>query len=388
MRILFFLSISLALFAKSTVCLNMIVRNESEVIERCLKSAIPLIDSWVIVDTGSTDGTQTLIRKVMQGIPGELHERPWVDFAHNRQEALDLAKDKADYLLFIDADEEFQYAENFSWPELDFEVYYFTMREQKGIDNLRPSLINTSLPWKWRGVLHETLNMEIVKKAAILPTIVTFVPDYAPSGRSKLPGNKYARDAQVLEKAVEKEPENSRYVYYLAQSYLLSGNLPKALENYSRRCEMQSEDIPETFYALYYRAKVKEMMNDLEGAILAYAKAYAFRPMRAEPLFRSAVCYRRLGNPQIGYFFAKEALALPTPVDHSIEKTVYDYERQVELANCAMMTGRWQEGFDLTTALLANPVVPSALHHELTGNRSVAKTQLLLLQEKAEAQRE
>jgi len=46
---------------KPTVCLNMIVKNESEVITRCLKSVLPLIDYWVISDTGSTDGTQKII---------------------------------------------------------------------------------------------------------------------------------------------------------------------------------------------------------------------------------------------------------------------------------------------------------------------------------------
>ena len=45
-----------------TICLNMIVRNEAPVIRRCLDSVMPIIDSWVIVDTGSTDGTQTSSR--------------------------------------------------------------------------------------------------------------------------------------------------------------------------------------------------------------------------------------------------------------------------------------------------------------------------------------
>jgi len=45
-----------------TICLCMIVKNEAAVIERCLASVRPLIDTWVISDTGSTDGTQDLIR--------------------------------------------------------------------------------------------------------------------------------------------------------------------------------------------------------------------------------------------------------------------------------------------------------------------------------------
>src|SRR5258708_39069818 len=87
------------------ICLNMIVKNEAPVIQRCLASVMPLIDTWVIVDTGSMDGTQQLIRETLAHLPGELHERPWVDFAHNRSEALELARGFGEYIFVIDADE-------------------------------------------------------------------------------------------------------------------------------------------------------------------------------------------------------------------------------------------------------------------------------------------
>ena len=76
------------------LCLNMIVKNEAHVIRRCLDSVRPHITHWVIVDTGSTDGTQALIRDHFRDIPGALHERPWRDFGHNRTEALELARGK------------------------------------------------------------------------------------------------------------------------------------------------------------------------------------------------------------------------------------------------------------------------------------------------------
>ena len=95
--------------------LNMIVKNEAHVIERCLATVKPWIDHWVIVDTGSTDGTQEVIRNFLRDIPGTLHERPWVDFSHNRNEALELARPTADYLLFIDADETLAMPAGFRW---------------------------------------------------------------------------------------------------------------------------------------------------------------------------------------------------------------------------------------------------------------------------------
>src|SRR5215471_6702842 len=96
-----------------TLCLNMIVKNERHVIERCLASVKPVISYWVIVDTGSADGTQDAIRDYLRDIPGELVERPWVDFAHNRSEALSYAKGETDYLIIIDADEVLAFAKGF-----------------------------------------------------------------------------------------------------------------------------------------------------------------------------------------------------------------------------------------------------------------------------------
>src|SRR5262249_60611020 len=84
-----------------TICLNMIVKNEAEVIRRCLDSVRAIIDYWVIVDTGSTDNTQQIIREHLKNVPGELHERPWQEFAHNRSEAPALRRGDRHYRLGI-----------------------------------------------------------------------------------------------------------------------------------------------------------------------------------------------------------------------------------------------------------------------------------------------
>jgi hypothetical protein len=73
---------------RQKICLSMIVKDEAPVIARCLASVRPIIDYWIIVDTGSTDGTPAIVRKVLGDLPGELYERPWLDFVHNRSEAL------------------------------------------------------------------------------------------------------------------------------------------------------------------------------------------------------------------------------------------------------------------------------------------------------------
>ena len=45
---------------QQSVCLTMIVRNEAHIVGEVLDATAPYIDYWVVVDTGSTDGTQDL----------------------------------------------------------------------------------------------------------------------------------------------------------------------------------------------------------------------------------------------------------------------------------------------------------------------------------------
>src|SRR5262245_51439962 len=89
--------------------LAMIVKNEAAVIRRCLDSVRALIDHAIIIDTGSNDGTQEIVRHWLAdaGVAGSVLERPWHDFATNRNECLAAIRSvpDVDYVLTLDADE-------------------------------------------------------------------------------------------------------------------------------------------------------------------------------------------------------------------------------------------------------------------------------------------
>ncbi|MBM3199171.1 MAG: glycosyltransferase, partial [Chlamydiae bacterium] len=246
---------------EKTICLNMIVKNETQVLERCLNSTKSLIDYWVIVDTGSTDGTQQLIRDCLKDIPGELYERPWVNFEYNRNEALQLAQGKADYALFLDADERLIVSEDFiSCPPLELDYYFSAFRETTDpLGFFKVLLVNLHKDWSWVGVLHETLQSSNAKTSDVLPGI-TCLRDTPSSARSQDP-QKYQKDVKVLEEALAKDPYNSRHVFYLAQSYANSKDYPSALKNYQKRVAMQGGDPEEIFWSLFMIARLQEALN-------------------------------------------------------------------------------------------------------------------------------
>lgn len=146
----------------SKVCLCMIVKDEAKVIERCLRSVLPIIDSWIISDTGSTDGTQDIINKVLQNIPGKLLENVWTDFSTNRNIVLTEArKTYPDYYAYtIDADEVLviDSADN-SFNNLTEDAYLVTYHHGPLIYS-RNSLVSLSKDFKYVGVLHEVLHLE------------------------------------------------------------------------------------------------------------------------------------------------------------------------------------------------------------------------------------
>jgi glycosyltransferase involved in cell wall biosynthesis len=318
--------------SKAKVCLNMIVRDEAAVIERCLASVKPFIDYWVIVDTGSLDDTPQRIETALAGIPGELHHRTWRNFGHNRTEALDLARGKADYLLFIDSDEQLGAAPGSAWPQLVGAAYSLETRYAE-LSYDRVSLVSSALPWRWEGVLHEYLD---AGKPIDQPRIPGFWIQVTPDGaRSKDP-KKFEKDAATLLEALKGEPDNTRYVFYLAQSYRDAGQYALACQSYARRAAMGGWD-EEAWYSLYQCACLAELLGEPRAQVVdAYLQAYEFRPGRRESLVALATYLRGLGQWNLAYMFARRASEIPLPPDRLfVDITHYRWRATDELALAA-----------------------------------------------------
>lgn len=350
---------------KKTVCLNMIVKNETPVIRRCLKTVMPLIDYWVIVDTGSTDGTQDMIREFMKDIPGELHERPWVNFAHNRNEALKLAKDKADYLLFIDADEIFAYGDDFKLPDLDMDFYFMTTDYNKTY-YARVQMVKSCLNWNWEGVVHEAIICHQAHLSGYIENIFNVVnTDGARSGDPL----KFHKDAALLEAALKEDPSSTRNTFYLAQSYRDAGEYEKAMQNYLKRIKMGGWN-EEIYFSLYQVALIKENLNYPENEVInAYELAYRYRPTRIEPLYHLANYYRKHGNHLAAYLTARKGLMIPPSKDLLlVEHWAQDYGLLMEMSIAAYWIEFYEEAKLASLKLLQNAILPPSFRTAVLQN--------------------
>lgn len=322
---------------RPTICLNMIVKNEAHVIARCLASARALIDRWCIVDTGSSDDTGHVIRETLDGIPGSLHSRPWKNFGHNRTEALQLARDEGcDYVLFIDADELFDVPAGFSWPPLSADGYELT-RHYEGTRYTRLGLVATSKPWHWVGVVHEYLDCPEPHRTELLPAPT--VQQHHDGARAHDPST-YAKDIAILESAVRDEPQNARYVFYLAQSYRDGGRAADAKRAYQQRVAMGGWD-EEVWYALFQVAALSERLNEpADRVAAAYLAAFNARPSRAEPLVELARYHRLRGEHGLAYLYARHASEMAPPADRLfIDHATYTWRALDELAISAFYVG-------------------------------------------------
>ena len=347
------------------LCLSMIVKNETHIIKECFDTVYKNIDYWVIVDTGSTDGTQELIKQYFaeKGIPGELHERPWVSFGHNRSEALALCDGKADWAWMIDADD---YVDgNLSFPtQIVEEVDGFALKfRRQDFAWWRTQIFRTGRGWKYFGVLHEYPSLEGKQ-----PNIAKLEGNYAIVARTMgarnlniTPVEKYKKDAELLEKALIDEPTNVRYQFYLAQSYFDSQQWDKAEAAYIKRVEMGGWE-EEQFYAAYRVGMCRGLQEKPWIEIQqAFLEAWELRPTRAEPLHQIARVYRLMGHPRLGFLYAKMAADIPYPTDDIlfVSEDIYRWGILDEIGSTAFYAGKAHMGYAACKKLLVENRLPA-----------------------------
>ena len=345
----------------SGICLNMIVKNETLVLDRLFNSVKDYIDYYVIVDTGSTDGTPEFIKKQMDtyGIPGEVHCREWVNFGTNRQEALQLAcaAGKCDWLLILDADEELVCADPGFFSRMEPGVTYHLDKIYRELRYALPNLIDVrQTRWRWVGAVHEYLEVVNGHSPRHRCQEAWIVARGGEGARSigLTDEEKFLRDAHILEEELRKDPDNCRYRFYLAQSYRDARKFQEAYDNYRVRAEMKGGWDEETSVARHQAGRMAILLGMPHAQVLEeLLAAYNSRPARAEPLHELAVHCRVTQRNGEAYLFAKMASLIPRPSDMLfVIDEIYEWRNDDELAIAACNLGKYEEARELCEKLL------------------------------------
>ena len=294
---------------KKTICLAMIVKNEAHLIIDTFKHLEKFMqfDYWVINDNGSTDGTQALIKDYFKekGIPGELDETSWKDFAYNRTLVFQLAYKKTDYVFVWDADDEIY--GNFIFPtNLSFDSYKFIFGNDQGLRYCRCQLFNNHKRWHYVGVLHEyPACLE-----ASGPTFDVSGDYYFISGRrgdrSKDP-NKYLKDAKILEKAFleayeKKDPIYNRYCFYTAQSYNSCNMHEESIKYYKKVLQIDNW-IQEKYVSCIEIYDQYDKLKRNEEGLIYLVESHKYCKTRIEGIYRLIKYYCIHGQEDVAYAY-------------------------------------------------------------------------------------
>lgn len=315
---------------KVSLCLNMIVKNESRIITRLMESVLPIIDTYLICDTGSTDGTPDIIRAFFdsKGVPGEVIHEPFKNFGYNRTFALRAARGRATYALLLDADMIFKIEPSFDKQKLTASSYLII---QKGgnLSYHNTRLIRLDIDAKCVGPTHEYYDLPTGSRSEKLDTI--WINDIGDGGAK---ADKFDRDIRLLKQGIEEEPGNGRYYFYLANSYFNTGRHAESIPYYKRRIELGGWS-EEVFYAHLNLGHAYMTTGQQEMAICTWMNGYNVHPARAETIYEIAKYYRIKGQQKIGMAFALLGKQIPYPkndtlfIHNDVYETGLDYELSI-----------------------------------------------------------
>lgn len=309
----------------------MILKNEAHSIASTLNSVKNHIDKWVILDTGSTDNTIQVVKETLQDVPGVIHETPFIDFATTRNLAIDLAGTEQEFLLLLDADDEVTGCEKlreFLAEELKKQfvpgAYYVQVDTGIKFDSAR--VMRAGSGWKYTGVVHEVLSHPMEYPAPRIPDVlIKHFPDDLGASKSV---ERWKRDAILLAKEVDKNPNDARSTFYLAQTLKWLGKPGEAIKMYLHRISLGGwwEEVYESKMSIV-ECQTK-LGLDKKDLLLMYLDIHSQFPNRAEPLFFAAqLCYAE-GNHPLTYMYARRATEIPRPAEVKlfVDEAIYEWK--------------------------------------------------------------
>lgn len=363
------------------VALCMIVRDEEAVIERALRSALPWITTWCIVDTGSTDRTKEIIQRVMAeaDVSGVLYERPWVNFGHNRTEALTLCKPHAEWAIMLDADDnlvmDVPLPPNL-WDHLEMDGMIMRMKHDQICHN-RIQIFRLDADWCYDGMVHEQPRCRGNPEPRLLMLPPRLYMETRCAGVRSRDPLKYLKDATVLEAEHMRNPLDTRVLFYLAQSYRDAGRQTEAVHYYRKYLTYPVGQTPQYERYMTHINLILLSTDPQEQLEIAWT-ALELCPERLEAGFSVMQQWRRVGRAATQQLFALAAACSNRAVRESwtyVNPVIYTAEYDDELSVVAFNTGHFRESYEAAVRC-AMGAQTTEFRERALRNAAVAKTRI------------
>jgi len=309
------------------LALNIICKDEAHVILRMLNTIKGIADLIVVTDTGSTDGTQDVIKRFGSecGIPTYVFERPFDNFENSRNHAMDKLKEVATelqwdhnttYGFWVDCDEVLEVDSNFNKRNLSKDLYMFNTRIG-AMKYTRNEMWRISKKFRWWGPCHEFIVCDENVTSDIAQGLSVNVFMDGGSWKSDV-SEKYKKHSQLLEHYIDYKDRSSRWVFYTAQSYHDSATTKNKDENaerarraikYYRERISRNDGYEEERY--YSQLRIGTLSKNIEEpwstTQMELLKAYSMDPLRGESIKVIIDHYQQMGEWALSYMYSKFA---------------------------------------------------------------------------------
>lgn len=320
------------------IILNLMIKNESKIIERCLNRTLNYVDAISILDTGSTDNTVEICKNYLEksGKPFKISVEEFKNFGYNRtisfQKTQELCKElewnlNKTYAMTIDADMIIRPSDLFKNYELNA-VGYSVIQQNGSLKYHNNRFMQCSYNWKCVGVTHECWNGEPVVN---IPFEIFNIEDVNDGGCKS---DKYERDIRLLTEDLKRDPDNARSHFYLAQSYKDIGKIKEAIKYYKKRIELGGW-VEEVWYSYYQISKCYATLNEPEKMEAWALRAFKFYPKRSEPLYFLLNYFRITHKCFKAYEYYLLGKDIPFPkddllfIEYNVYNGLFEYENTI-----------------------------------------------------------